>query len=583
MTTFKELKKEAKRIPALLAERAKPVKIALLGDSATQFLATAISGEAVRQGIVPDLYEAEYNQVERQILDPTSQLNEFQPQYLIVYQSSHKLLEHYSTLNDAQRENLANDRLEFIKTIIGAMPANCRIIYFNYAEIDDTVFGSYANKVPSSFTYQLRKLNYIVDEYASAVPNLSIFDLQAIQSKYGRDFMFDSNIYMSTEMLLSIDSLPIIAQNVVDIIAAYQGKFKKCLVLDLDNTLWGGVVSDDGWENVQIGHGLGIGKAFTEFQQWIKKIKQRGIILAINSKNYEEVAKEVFEKNPEMVLKLDDIAMFVANWENKADNLRFIQQTLNIGMDSIVFLDDNPAERAMVKEHIPEVTVPDLPADPGEYLEYLYSLNLFETASYSKADSDRTAQYQEQAQRAALQQKFTNEADFLKSLDMVSVVTGFNKFNTPRVAQLSQRSNQFNLRTVRYTEADITAIEVDKDKYATFSFTLEDRFGDNGLICVIILEKKDKETLFVDTWFMSCRVLKRGMENFTLNTIVDYAKANGFKRIIGEYLPSAKNKMVEEHFPGLGFTKLDGTETAQYILNVDSYEPRECYITTKEL
>ena len=578
MITFKSLKKEAKRIPGLIAEGARTVKIALLGDSATQFLATAISGEAVLRGFVPDLYEAEYNQVERQVLDPTSQLNEFEPQYLIVYQSSHKLVEHYSTLDEAQRENLAEDRLEFLKTIVGSMPPNCRIIYFNYAEIDDTVFGSYANKVRSSFTYQLRKLNYLIDEYASAALNLSIFDLQAIQSKYGRDFMYDSNIYMSTEMLLSLDSLPIIAHNVIDIIAAYQGKFKKCLVLDLDNTLWGGVVSDDGWENVQIGHGLGIGKAFTEFQQWIKKLKQRGIILAVNSKNYEEVAKEVFEKNPEMVLKLDDIAMFVANWENKADNLRFIQQTLNIGMDSIVFLDDNPAERAMVKEHIPEVTVPELPTDPGEYLEYLYSLNLFETASYSQADADRTSQYQEQAQRAALHQKFTNEADFLKSLEMKSLVSGFNSFNTPRVAQLSQRSNQFNLRTVRYTEADITAIEADKNRYATFSFTLEDRFGDNGLICVVILEKKDDETLFVDTWFMSCRVLKRGMENFTLNTLVEYARANGFKRIVGEYLPTAKNKMVESHYPGLGFAPLEGTEAAQYILEVDNYHPRECYI-----
>lgn len=581
MKTFKELKKLAKNNLSNETICSSTIKVGLLGDSATQFLTTAIIGESVSRGLAIDLYEAEYNQVERQILDPTSQLHNFQPDYLVVYQSSHKLLEQYSNLSDVQRENLASDKLDFLKAIVGTMSANCRIIYFNYAEIDDTVFGSYSNKVPSSFIYQLRKLNYQISEYSTKIPNLSIFDLQSIQSKFGRDFMFDSNIYMSTEMLLSIDSLPIVAQNIVDIIAAYQGKFKKCLVLDLDNTLWGGVVSDDGWENIQIGHGLGIGKAFTEFQQWIKKLKQRGIIIAINSKNYEEVAKEVFEKNPEMVLKLDDIAMFVANWENKADNLRYIQQTLNIGMDSMVFLDDNPAERAMVKEHIPEVTVPELPEDPGDYLEYLYTLNLFETGSYSKADSNRTAQYQIQAQRAALQQKFTNEADFLKSLNMVSDVTGFNKFNTPRVAQLSQRSNQFNLRTVRYTEADITAIEADKNKYATFSFTLEDRFGDNGLICVVILEKKDTDTLFVDTWFMSCRVLKRGMENFTLNTIVDYAKANGFKRIVGEYLPTAKNKMVEEHFPNLGFSKLDGTETAQYVLDVDTYTNRECYIETE--
>uniref|UniRef100_UPI000B0CE234 HAD-IIIC family phosphatase n=1 Tax=Bacteroides fragilis TaxID=817 RepID=UPI000B0CE234 len=189
--------------------------------------------------------------------------------------------------------------------------------------------------------------------------------------------------------------------------------------------------------------------------EWVKKLKNRGIIIAVCSKNNEGKAKEPFERNPEMVLKLDDIAVFVANWENKADNIRTIQRTLNIGFDSMVFLDDNPFERNMVREHVPGVTVPELPEDPGDYLEYLYTLNLFETASFSEDDKDRTKQYQIEAKRVSLQQSFTNEAEFLKSLVMVSEVKGFDKFNTPRVAQLSQRSNQFNLRTVRYTEAEI--------------------------------------------------------------------------------------------------------------------------------
>lgn len=281
-----------------------------------------------------------------------------------------------------------------------------------------------------------------------------------------------------------------------------------------------------------------------------------------------------------MVLKLDDISVFVANWENKADNIRTIQSILNIGFDSMVFLDDNPFERNMVREHIPGVTVPELPEDPGEYLEYLYSLNLFETASYSEGDKDRTRQYQIEAERVSLQQSFTNEADFLKSLNMISEVKGFDSFNTPRVAQLSQRSNQFNLRTVRYTEAEISAIEND-DRYATFSFTLSDKFGDNGLICVVIMEKLDAENLFIDTWFMSCRVLKRGMENFTLNTIVSYAKEYGFKHIIGEYLPTAKNQMVEEHYPRLGFTPVEDSVSRRFELDVNSYRESECYIIKK--
>jgi FkbH-like protein len=312
----------------------------------------------------------------------------------------------------------------------------------------------------------------------------------------------------------------------------------------------------------------------------VRKLKNRGIIIAVCSKNDEIRAKEPFERNPEMILRLNDIAVFMANWENKVNNIRAIQGILNIGFDSMVFLDDNPFERNMVREHISDLTVPELPKDPAEYLEYLYSLNLFETASYSGADADRTRQYQIEVQRASLQKNFINEADFLKSLSMVSEVRGFDPFNTPRVAQLSQRSNQFNLRTVRYTEADVVRIGQD-ESYAVFSFTLVDKFGDNGLVCVVILEKRDAGTLFIDTWFMSCRVLKRGMESFTLNTIVEWAAEHGFLRIVGEYLPTAKNKMVEGHYSRLGFSPIVGVSTNQFELYVNAYKKLECYITKK--
>ena len=571
MRTFQQLKRNLKCKSIDFSVK----KVALLGDTATQFLATAIQGMGIERGYNINLWEAEYNQVERQILDMSSDYYGFQADYTVVFQSTHKLLEKYSLMPPDRQSALSDERIDFIRMLCSSVSG--RIIYYNYPEIEDTVFGSYANKVPSSFTYQVRKLNYELMNLSREFPNFFVCDLAGLQNKFGRDFMFDSTVYVSTEMVLSLDALPYVASRTLDIVCAAEGRFKKCLILDLDNTVWGGVVGDDGWENIQVGHGLGIGKAFTEFQEWVKKLKYRGIIIAVCSKNDEDKAKEPFEKNPEMVLKLDDIAVFVANWENKVDNIRTIQSILNIGFDSMVFLDDNPFERNMVRENIPGVTVPELPEDPGEYLEYLYSLNLFETASYSEGDKDRTRQYQVEAQRVSLQKSFTNEADFLKSLDMVSEVKGFDAFNTPRVAQLSQRSNQFNLRTVRYTEAEITNIEND-DRYATFSFTLADKFGDNGLICVIILEKLDSETLFVNTWFMSCRVLKRGMENFTLNTIVEYAKENGFKRIVGEYLPTPKNKMVEEHYPRLGFKVLEGKNTAQYVLDVETYENRECYI-----
>ena len=577
MKTLRELKKLAK-----MESEAPKIKVALLGDTATQLLVTAIKGEAMDRGYSLDLYEGEYNQVERQVMDPTSDFYQFDAEITIIFQSTHKLGEYHSSLPVTKQELLAEERLSFIASLCeNPSFANKKLICFNYPEIEDTVFGSYANKVESSFSYQVRKLNYELMNLSRQYPNLFICDIAGLQNLLGRQFMFAPNVYMSTEMVLSVNALPYVASRVVDIIAAIKGQFKKCLILDLDNTVWGGVIGDDGLEGIELGHGLGIGKAFTEFQMWVKKLKQRGIIICVASKNNEETAKEPFEKHPDMVLKLDDIAVFQANWETKVDNIRTIQGILNIGFDSMVFLDDNPFERNMVRENIPGITVPELPEDPAMYLEYLYSLNLFETASYSNADKDRTKQYQVEAKRVSLSKTFTNEADFLKSLNMVSTVSGFTKFNTPRVAQLSQRSNQFNLRTVRYTEGDITAIAEDPD-CIDLSFTLEDKFGDNGLIAVIIMKKQDEETLFVDTWFMSCRVLKRGMENFTLNTMVEKAKAKGFKRIIGEFLPTPKNKMVESHYPHLGFMPLEGAATAQFVLDVDTYIQRECYIERKD-
>ena len=556
-------------------------KIALVGDTATQLLCTAIRGMGVERGYNINLYEAEYNQVERQLLDPTSDLYQFDADFIVIFQSTHKLGEHHSMLSTEQQATLADERIRFLATVCeNSALSGKKIIYCNYPEIEDTVFGSYANKVDSSFTFQVRKLNYELMRLSQHYQNLFICDIAGLQNKLGRDMMFAANVYTSTEMILSMDALPYVASRVIDIVCAVNGQFKKCLILDLDNTVWGGVIGDDGLEGIQLGHGLGIGKAFTEFQMWVKKLKQRGIIICVASKNNEETAKEPFEKHPDMVLKLDDIAVFQANWETKVDNIRTIQSILNIGFESMVFLDDNPFERNMVRENIKGITVPELPEDPGEYLEYLYSLNLFETASYSNADKDRTKQYQVEAKRVSLSKTFTNEADFLKSLNMVSTVSGFTKFNTPRVAQLSQRSNQFNLRTVRYTEADITALAENPD-VIDLCFTLEDKFGDNGLIAVIIMKRQDAETLFVDTWFMSCRVLKRGMENFTLNTMVERAKAAGYKKIIGEYLPTPKNKMVENHYTGLGFTKMENSETARYELDVEAYHPRECYIETK--
>ncbi len=573
MKTFSQLKKNLKQDFKGL----KKIKVAVLGDTATQFLVQSLRATGYDFGCDLSIWEADFNQIERQIFDTQSELYEFQPEVVVIFQSTHKLLGIYNKSKMENHAVLAQQRLMEIEEMCNALNSNLntKIIYYNYPEINDSVFGNFANKIQSSFLFQLRKLNFELMQFATRQANFYLCDISTIQNYLGKASTFQTSVYINTEMVLSIDTLPVVAKYTMDIIATIQGQFKKCVILDLDNTTWGGIIGDDGLENIQIGS-LGIGKAFTEFQYWIKKLKNRGIIIAVCSKNTESVACEPFDKHPDMVLRMDDIAVFIANWENKADNIRQIQSILNIGFDSMVFLDDNPFERNMVRENIPDITVPELPTDPADYLEYLYTLNLFETVSFSNEDLERTKLYQVQAQRTVLQQKFTNEEDFLKSLNMLSLVESFNKFNIPRVAQLSQRSNQFNLRTVRYTEGDIELIS-NSDNFYTFAFTLEDKFGDNGLICVIILKEENKDALFIDTWFMSCRVLKRGMEHFVLNTISDFAKKKGFHKLIGEYLPTAKNEMVMNHYLNLGFEQ----EDKNWILNTDTYENKKCYINKK--
>lgn len=570
MKTFVELRRNLRKEPP-----AEKVRIALLGDTATQLLAQALIGEGYDRGCAVEMFEAEYNQVERQVLDQGSDFHAFGAEYAVVFQSTRRLMDRHAGMTASEAAALADERLEFVRALCDSFGG--KIIYLNYPEADDGVFGNYANKVPGSFIRQIRRLNLGLMELASVRPDLFIYDLAALQNVCGRGFLFDPSIYVSTDMVLSVDALPRVASGIWDMISAMRGKLVKCLVLDLDNTLWGGVVGDDGWENLQVGH-LGIGKAFTEFQQWLLKLKRRGIILTVCSKNDEDKAREPFEKNPEMVLRLDDIAVFIANWDNKADNVRRIRSILNIGYDSMVFIDDNPFERNIVRENLPEVIVPEMPEDPAEYVDFLSSLNLFETASHSGEDSDRTRMYRIEAQRVSERFRFTDETAYLKSLDMVAEVTPFNDFNIPRVAQLTQRSNQFNLRTRRYSESEVRAMAADPE-FGCLAFSLKDRFGDNGLICVVILKKISSETLFVDTWLMSCRVLKRGMENFTLNAIAEYAKANGCRYVIGEYVPTPKNSMVASLYPDMGFTLVGENDgKCEYRLDLEDFKAADTCI-----
>lgn len=547
--------------------------LAVLGTGATQHMATAVKGYAYSEGIALDVYDADYNQIDAQVMDFGSELCQKSPEFTLFWLCTEKLYEEFCQgRQHAGFAELVLQRVEHYWNMVNGK-YKTTILQCNFLQIDDRVFGNYGNKTADSFIFQLRKINYMLMEKCLEYKNVFLIDLCYLQEKYGIDALRDSRMYYTAKLPVSTKMLPEVAKQVVDVIKAVRGKLKKCVVLDLDNTLWGGVIGDDGIENIQIGE-LGIGHAFTEFQMWLKELQRRGILLAVCSKNEEAAAREPFEKHPEMVLRMEDFAMFVANWEDKASNIRLIQRTLNIGMDSIVFFDDNPFERSLVKSMIPEITVPDLPEDPAQYLEYIKALNLFETASYSEADQGRTRQYQEEAGRAALQSQFSDYGEYLESLEMTAEAKAFDSFHFPRIAQLTQRSNQFNLRTVRYTEQEIEELAEDEN-HLTLYFTLRDRFGDYGLISVVVLDKQEDRTLFISEWLMSCRVLKRGMEEFIMDEMIRVAGDNGFETVVGEYLPTAKNKMVEELYSRMGLQPIGN---GRFTVRVKDYAMHKTYI-----
>lgn len=531
--TFQQLKKLSKTDASALPQ----YSLAVLGDCATQHLATALRGYGVSVGMRLNVFDADYDQIDAQVMAPDSELYRFAPQGVLLQMCTEKLQEAFYDRPLEARASFAEDTYARIRQIwsrIGShIPAT--VLQCNFPLIDDGVFGQFGNKTEQSFLFQQRKLNYLLTQGCQEAKNTFLIDLDALQTALGRSTFADPKLYYVAKMPISLAALPAAAKLVVDVVRSLQGAVKK----------------------------------------WLKELKNRGILLTVCSKNNEDTAKEPFEKHPEMVLRLEDFSMFVANWEDKARNIRTIQQSLNIGMDSMVFLDDNPFERELVRTMIPEITVPELPEDPALYLQYLRGLDLFETASYSREDAGRTEQYREKAQRAAFEAAFQSYDDYLEALQMRASAAAFDPFHYPRIAQLTQRSNQFNLRTVRYTEAEIEALAQDDSRIGLY-FTLKDKFGDHGLISVVVLEKQPEDTLFISEWLMSCRVLKRGMEEFIVDKILSVAAQQGFRRVVGEYIPTPKNAMVKDLYEQLGFARL---ENGRFQAEVSGFPYHKTFIT----
>ena len=570
------LSKEAKALK--ISSAAKVIRIALLADCATQHLATIMRAIAARNGVQAELYEGNYDGVDLEILDPNSALYAFAPQYVVILLSSEKLKARLYASGD--RRTFADETVGRLENLWGAFRAHSQatIIQSTFVLPSERAFGNYELKVADSVGSIFTEINYRLAVKARETKNVLLNDVDFLAAAIGRAQWLDARMWNMAKTPCRLEHVPLLAQSLLDTMFAASGLIVKCVVLDLDNTLWGGVIGDDGLEGIALGE-FDEGEAFVGFQKFIRELKRRGIILAVVSKNEHANAVLPFREHPHMALKEDDISVFVANWDNKADNIRLIQKTLNIGFNSLVFLDDNPFERNIVREFLPEVVVPELPEDPSLYLQSLADLNLFETASFSEADLQRADQYREEAQRELTKTHFTDINDYLTSLAMEIRLERFNAFNLPRIAQLIQRSNQFNLMTRRYGEAACEAMMKDPSR-APLTLRLADKFGDYGLISVVIL-KHAGEDLEIDEYLMSCRVLQRGVESFTINNIFSYAARLGAKRVVGQYLPTAKNDMVKGFFKSFGFEKVaDGDGGAsQWALAVDAYQPRQTFMT----
>ena len=533
-----------------------PLRIAVLGGPTTTQFVWFLDNFLQAQGIEAELFEGDYGLFRQSILMPDSRLDEFSPQLLFLATSSRDLPEipsptmpqeefdRWVTEETLQWEHLwktANERwgAQIIQNLFEIAPGG--------------VFGHNTQRIGVS---QERFIDRINRDWLDKAPEYVLFhDQQMPALEMGADKWFDPRFYLEAKMPCGPECLPTYAHSVASLILAAKGKTKKVLVLDLDNTLWGGVIGDDGLAGIRIGQGSAEGESYLAFQKYIKRLSQRGILLAVCSKNEMENAKEPFEKMPEMALGLSDFSCFVANWTNKAENLETIASELNLGLDSFVFVDDNPAERALVRRYLPQVAVPDMPEDPAEYIRALSRHRYFEPISLTQEDIQRAEYYRHNQQRRELAAAHTDINDFLKSLDMQARVEPIQPANMERSTQLINKSNQFNLMTRRYTLAEIKQM-ANAEEWLTLTLSLRDKMGDNGLISVL-LARQEAQDLIIDTWVMSCRVLQRGVEYLALEMLDQAARERGCTRLVGSYSPTAKNHMVSNLYDTLGFELMD--------------------------
>ncbi|MGO9469313.1 MAG: HAD-IIIC family phosphatase [Isosphaeraceae bacterium] len=547
------------------------LRLAILGGPTTTQLRQLIEVFLAGAGMDGEIYEADYGLFRQEILTPGSGLDRFQPTFVFLATGARDV----ARRPGMDHEEDAVARLAALELADWAHlweTANARwnaiVLQNNFEIAPGGVLGHHALRHPAAWEHYLERLNRLLADRAPSY--VVLHDQRGLAAEAGARDWFDPRFYLEFKMPCGPECLVAYAHSVVSLVRAAVGRSKKARVLDLDNPLWGGRVGDLGAGGIRLGQGSGEGEAFVAFQRYAKELRERGILLAVCSKNDEDKAREPFEKREDMVLRLADFSCFIANWENKVDNLREIAERLDLKLDSFVFVDDNPAERAVVRRFLPEVAVPDLPEDPAGFIQALALHRYFETIALTSEDAARARYYAENARRKDLAARTCDLTSFLASLEMRMKVEPVSDLNIERVTQLLNKSNQFNLTTRRYTLPQVREIAAAAD-WRTLTFSLKDKLGDNGLISVILLRKKDQDSLVIDTWVMSCRVLQRGVEEFARNELVELAREEGRARILGTYIPTSKNSMVEHHYARLGFEP-DGSDGARTFWCLSSRE-----------
>ncbi|HSK18470.1 MAG TPA: HAD-IIIC family phosphatase [Longimicrobiales bacterium] len=557
-------------------------RIALLGGATTEPMVEPLQLMLDTLGIVSTLHVGDYNTYAREMLDPASATVAFRPEITVLVTTPMNLpVWPEWTADAAQVAAAVDEACDYWIGLCTSLHAHtgCDIVLGNFHPLPLRPYGAAGTRLPGEPNRYIRAVNEALAERAP--PYVHVHDVAELATLHGVYRWFDPRYWYHAKQPVSFECLVPYVRGLAHLIGALVGRSAKCLVVDLDNTLWGGVVGDDGPDRIAIGEGDAQGEAFAAFQRYLRSLKDRGVMLAVNSKNDELNALEPFRTRSEMPLRREDFVAFYANWSPKSENLRAIAAALNIGLDSLVFVDDNPVEREQVRQALPEVRVVELGDDPSDFAACLDRTGWFEAVALSEEDRTRSAMYTANAARDALRSNVTDYPAFLRSLEQRAVIASFDDRFVDRIAQLTNKTNQFNLTTRRLGRADLAAM-IDSTDFVTAYVRLADRFGDNGLISVFAARRTGVD-LWIDLWLMSCRVFNRGVEYLLMNHVVERARERGIQRLHGIYIPTAKNGIVRDLYPSLGFQPCGSTDGGDHwLLETEAYRPHDTAVALVE-